>query len=383
MSSNLVTINMINAYSEEEEEDKVYMDYSQTSKEMDLDEGYNDDTYIQTVPHGLPTSISQRAKSFEKEVTKATPTNPYGTCLNPNKRPSNEEQKGAITWPRKKDNPPPSEPILVDARPSQILDTPKLEDVEMVEEACPAIVGQNNGAPQPKNSMDKKRVTRLPPIQHHYDSEGLMRTVLSAPITIPIGEFMAYSTELRKQLIKELQNHTVKFSDAGKTNIKNMTSIAQVNLVTMEPIQIEPLIRSALITIEVDIGNVNRNLGLLLGQFSNVKLAQGPVVTNAAFFVGNQKISFQLLLGWPWLQGNLISILERLEGTYLVYHDPKDAQNYQELFVLEESWNDKSTRPTAAHLAETEDVLTVGALKMEAGQEIIILEQNGKDKIGN
>ncbi len=45
MSSNLVTINMINAYSEEEEEDKAYMDYSQTSEETDLDEGYNADAY--------------------------------------------------------------------------------------------------------------------------------------------------------------------------------------------------------------------------------------------------------------------------------------------------------------------------------------------------
>ncbi len=184
---------------------------------------------------------------------------------------------------------------------------------------------------------------------------------------------MAYSAELRKQLIKESQNCTVKFSEVGKTDAKNAaSSIAQVNLVTMEPIQTEALIRSALITIEVEIrsegkkirakaivnsgseinivcqelahklnksypitplkeihcSDANGNLGLLSGQFSNVKLAQGPVVTNATFFIGNQKISFQLLLGCPWLQGNLVSISERLKGTYLVYHDPRNTQNY-------------------------------------------------------
>ncbi len=132
----------------------------------------------------------------------------------------------------------------------------------------------------------------------------------------------------------------MKFVNMEKTDTVN-PNVPQVNLVTMEPIQMKPLIHSPLLTIEVDVGSetkkiqakaivdlgseinticqelahevnklypitplkeircsdANSNLGLLSGQFSNVRLMQGAITTNAAFFVGSQKISFQLLLG--------------------------------------------------------------------------------------
>ncbi|SJL18085.1 uncharacterized protein ARMOST_21657 [Armillaria ostoyae] len=331
---------------------------------------------------------------------------------------SSEAPKGTGTRPSKKDNPPLSEPIPVDVRPSRIRDMPELEDIEMAEETHPSIVGQNPGMTGTENTTEKKRGTRQPLIQQRYDAERLMKTMLSAPVTIPIGEFMAYSTELRKQLIRELQNRTVKFSEAGKTDTVNATeNVAQVNLVTMEPIQTKPLVRSELITIEVSIGSeskkvrakaivdsgseinivcqelahelnksysitplkeiscsdANGNLGLLSGQFGNVRLEQGPVVTNAALFIGNQKISFQLLLGCPWLRGNLVSISERLEGTYLVYHDPRNPKNYKELFVLEEDWKKETAKQAVTHLARTGGICTNGAWKIDAGQEIVIL----------
>ncbi len=46
MSSNLVTINMLKAYEESDDEDKAYVDYFQTDEEIDLDEGYNDEGYV-------------------------------------------------------------------------------------------------------------------------------------------------------------------------------------------------------------------------------------------------------------------------------------------------------------------------------------------------
>ncbi len=210
----------------------------------------------------------------------------------------------------------------------------------------------------------------------------------------------------------------MKFANKERTDIVN-SNVPQVNLVTMEPIQTKPLIHSPLLTIEVDVGSetkkirakaivdsgleinivcqelaheinklypitplkeihcsdANGNLGLLLGQFSNVRLMQGAITTNAVFFVGSQKISFQLLLGQPWLQGNLISISERLEGTYLVYHDPQDTQNYKELFVLEENWKKEANKMAVMHLVKTKEINNVGAWKIEARQEIVILSE--------
>ncbi|PBK85962.1 hypothetical protein ARMGADRAFT_1035943 [Armillaria gallica] len=374
MSSNLVTINMFQADTDSGNEDEAYADHLQMSEETDIDEEYNDDAYAYS------------------------------------------EQKGAGTWPSKKDGPLPSEPIPVDVQPSWIQDLPELEDIEMAEETHPLNIGQTPEMKGTETMTERKRGMRQPLIQQWYNAEGLMKTVLNAPVTIPIGEFMAYSAELIKQLIKELQNCTVKFSEKGKTNTVNaISNVAQVNLVTMEPIQTKPLVCLALIIIEVTIRNeskkvlakaivdleseinivcqelahelnksypitplkeiscsdTNGNLGLLSGQFSNIRLEQGPIVTNTAFFMGNQNITFQLLLGWPWLRGNLVLISERLEGTYLVYHDPRNAKNYKELFVLEENWKKEATKLVVMHLAKTGIISANRAWKINAGQEIV------------
>ncbi len=75
-----------------------------------------------------------RAKGITKGVTKATPTNPYGTHLNPNKHQSDKVPRGTGTQLSKKDIPLPPEWIPVDARPSQIQDITELEDIKMTED---------------------------------------------------------------------------------------------------------------------------------------------------------------------------------------------------------------------------------------------------------
>ncbi len=46
MSSNLVTINMLRAETDSEKEDKTYMDYFWQEEEIDINEGYDDDSYV-------------------------------------------------------------------------------------------------------------------------------------------------------------------------------------------------------------------------------------------------------------------------------------------------------------------------------------------------
>ncbi len=58
---------------------------------------------------------------------------------------------------------------------------------------------------------------------------------------------------------------------------------------------------------------------------------------------------------------------------YLVYHDPQDAQNYKELFVLEEKWEKESAKTAITHLVKTDELNHVGAWRIEPGQELIIL----------
>ncbi|PBK90360.1 hypothetical protein ARMGADRAFT_1082642 [Armillaria gallica] len=254
---------MFQADTDLENDEEAYVDYFQTGKETYLDENYNDDAYayFEQVSVNAATWDTSETQSHVKDRQNAVATNPYGTQLNPNKNPSNEAQKGTGTWPSKKDNLLPSEPIPVDIQLSQIQDLLELEDINMAEETQPSIIGQTSEMKGTETMTEMKYSMRQLLIQRRYDAEGLMKMVLSMPVTIPIGEFMAYSAKLRKQLIKELQNCTVTLSEMGKADtVKTTLDMAQVNLVTMEPIQTKPLICSALIIIKVAVGNESKKV---------------------------------------------------------------------------------------------------------------------------
>ena len=76
--------------------------------------------------------------------------------------------------------------------------------------------------------------------------------------------------------------------------------------------------------------------GLLNRMISSVPLHCGSVVTEATdVFVGTN-LSCDLLLGRPWQRGNLVTIDERIEGTYLVFKDRKTGQPRYKIFITPE-----------------------------------------------
>ena len=70
----------------------------------------------------------------------------------------------------------------------------------------------------------------------------------------------------------------------------------------------------------------------LTGLIEHVPLSCGGVSTVANLYVG-EDLPFDLLLGRPWQKGNMVSIDERKNGTYLVFKDPKTEQPKHELLV--------------------------------------------------
>ena len=71
-------------------------------------------------------------------------------------------------------------------------------------------------------------------------------------------------------------------------------------------------------------------------------LTCGSVLTKANLYVG-EHVPFQLLLGRLWQRGNYVSIDERMEGTYLLFKDPKNLEvRYKIMMGIEEldpSWS--------------------------------------------
>lgn len=86
-------------------------------------------------------------------------------------------------------------------------------------------------------------------------------------------------------------------------------------------------------TEKIGIGDANGGQGKLEGVVTNVPLNCGDVATTANLWVGTH-VPFQLLLGRPWQRGNYVSIDERVNGTYLMFKDPKTLEPKYEILVV-------------------------------------------------
>ena len=83
---------------------------------------------------------------------------------------------------------------------------------------------------------------------------------------------------------------------------------------------------------KISIADANGGQGKLGGMVKNVPLNCGEVMTQANLYVGTH-VPFELLLGRPWQRGNYVSIDERLNGTYLLFKDPKTLEPRYEILV--------------------------------------------------
>ncbi len=301
-----------------------------------------------SIPRGPPTSTTERAKGIVRGVTKASPSNPYGTRLNPNKGKLSTES--AKPREERRDRTPPLPPIPIRARMPRARTPEEPNDVEMINLESPAIVGQRaeNSRMNPSDETSRNKAIRGLPIAEKYSPGNLIKTTLNTPITVPIGELMVQSAELCKQMIKELQTCTVRIEEGKENDARNWPSTlnsARINSLTTRPESKKPDERASLVMIKVNLGlrdrklwvnaivdsgsevniisrpvakelnkdypvmpleearcaDANRNQGILTGKFSDVLLFQGSVVTNAALFMGSYKVNFKMLLGRLWI----------------------------------------------------------------------------------
>ena len=90
------------------------------------------------------------------------------------------------------------------------------------------------------------------------------------------------------------------------------------------------------------------------GVVENVPLHCGGVRTVVNLYVG-KCVPFDLLLRWPWQQGNYISIDEQSDGTYLLFKN-QDLEVQQKIMVAPNESNSPWSNDVIANLANTEQV---------------------------
>ncbi len=102
-------------------------------------------------------------------------------------------------------------------------------------------------------------------ITRRFEADSLMNSTLNAPMTVSMGELMACSPELCKQIVKELQYRAVRISEPIESQGSHCLEVsdlepAKVNLVRVDPIRVQPITRALLIIISMNLGTGENQL---------------------------------------------------------------------------------------------------------------------------
>ena len=223
-------------------------------------------------------------------------------------------------------------------------------------------------------SLDK-RLPRSSAVSEHVNVLGVLDQVLNAKVELAVGEIIGVSRELSGQLANAIkfkankQSEPVGLTTVGKKIktrgllIKAAMEIdgntieaiidtgSQLNIVNetaCKSIIRRPIDYSA----KQSMNDANGGEGKLQGIVENVPLDYGSVRTRANLYVGSH-VPFDLLLGRPWQRGNLVSIDEMEDGTYLVFKDLETKEPRHKVLVtpdaiVSNNWDfDPSTWYTA------------------------------------
>ncbi|KAF8146052.1 hypothetical protein K438DRAFT_1991221 [Mycena galopus ATCC 62051] len=227
--------------------------------------------------------------------------------------------------------------------------------------------GDKENAP-PKDGTQKseeltplKATGRQSELTSTVDTQNIMERILDTPVLMTMREIMVTSKELRTEfqdlikvknvravLLGESKNHPL-IAAVGwprtdgilikidmKTGGNDVCAIidtgSQLDVVNAQTaaLKIQQAVDMSQVTSMKD---ANGGQGQLQGWIRDVEFTCGAAVTVTDLWV-SQQAPFSLLLGRPWQRGNLVSIDEREEGTYLVFKDRETRRPRYELLAV-------------------------------------------------
>jgi len=201
----------------------------------------------------------------------------------------------------------------------------------------------------------KKPQPRQSAISTYVDPMRVLDHVLNTEVRMALGEVLGVSNKLSDLLVENMKKKSAPRTAMVATSFVTRDRGILIRL----KMEIDKVPVTAIIDTGSQLNIVNTNLwkrtvqrpmdktqsismndanggkGVLLGLVQNIPLVCGGVTTHANVYVGSH-VPFQLLLGRPWQRGNYISIDERLDGTWLIFKDPKDLEPRYEILVQPE-----------------------------------------------
>ncbi|KDR84200.1 hypothetical protein GALMADRAFT_205918 [Galerina marginata CBS 339.88] len=276
--------------------------------------------------------------------------------------------------------------------------------------------------PPPHLTANKENAGKGPArqseISRQIDTREVVKEILDTEITIPIRKIIGSSREIATDLqdiIKLKNNKSVDATSKAHFGQRIVAKAATTRNTQGALIRItlyhdgEPvtaiidtgselnIARSQIahdlkfpvdITRTITMNDANGGEGQLTGYARGIELSCGGIQTNADIWVGGNTLPFDLLLGRTWQQDNLVSTEERLDGTFVVFRDPKTGKGRYEIYVGGGSHNipvmnqyfEKKTpynmQTYALLMANTTEIYS-SSLEIVAGPELTtIVEEN-------
>ena len=260
------------------------------------------------------------------------------------------------------------EDLLVPKIPTPITIDNTVFNPEREEEMMDEIVQVHNTDKRPRPVLKRKQ--RKSEIQSQVSIMKILTHIMDQQTTLSLRDLIGASKELAYQLREALKPKTIDIPEEVFVNqvevLKNPT-VAAVTIPRARErlIKLEMECRGKPVTAIIDTGSqlniahsriwkntlkrpigkdgaVNMNdanggTSRLRGIVKNLTLNCGDVETKASVHIGD-KVPFDLLLGRPWQRGNLVTIDEREEGTYLMFKD-KNFEVTHELLVTPEEYD--------------------------------------------
>ncbi|KAJ6514374.1 hypothetical protein C8R47DRAFT_1206737 [Mycena vitilis] len=219
----------------------------------------------------------------------------------------------------------------------------------------------DHSAVKRQDDSSSKNTGRYSDIQSTVQIPSIIDRILDLTIPMTVREAFVSSKEIRTGILDCIKLRNVKAVLLG--NGQENPLVAQWNWPRTEGvlIKIDVESRGHLISAIIDTGSqldvvradvaalkiqrpvdmtyvtnmndANGGKGQLRGYIHDAEFNCGGVLTSTDLWVSHQA-PFELLLGRPWQRGNMVTIDEREEGTYLVFKDRDTRQPRYELLAI-------------------------------------------------
>ncbi|KAJ7104378.1 hypothetical protein B0H15DRAFT_942371 [Mycena belliarum] len=345
-----------------------------------------DGAYVQNAERTVPSTRAARRQAFDgvyppaREKTKAREVRDLQASPKPEAPRGHQEESPTAATPSRPEatkigrsprvDPvePSPEPIPIEARRvrfNEPIDEGRRESREKDKPAKKKIAERKSGEEPSHLPKEEDPVVKPPGRQSALaaavDKQQIMDRILDTQVPLTFREILATSKDLRTEMMDLIRVKNVKAVLLG--NSRNHPAFAALDWPrsdgTLIKVEMETgdqtvcaiidtgsqldVVRADVAALKIrrtvdmqlatNMSDANGGSGQLQGWIKDVEFKCGGATTTSDLWV-SQKAPFELLLGRPWQRGNLVSIDEREEGTYLIFKDRETRRPRYELLAV-------------------------------------------------